>query len=65
MRWKATRKRPGESSRVCRRLFREGYFNSSPEVVARIEALGGTVVNSVPRYRSIRAELPLAPNSGW
>ena len=32
----------------------------TPEVLARIRALGGTVVNSAPRYRSIRAELPLA-----
>ncbi len=30
------------------------------EVLARIRELGGTVVNSVPRYRSVRAELPLA-----
>ena len=32
----------------------------TPEVLARIRALGGTVINSVPRYRSIRAELRLA-----
>ena len=29
-------------------------------VLARIRALGGTVVNSVPEYRAIRARLPLA-----
>ncbi len=29
-------------------------------VLARIQALGGTVVNSVPKYRAIRARLPLA-----
>ena len=32
----------------------------TPDVVTRIRALGGTVVNSVPRYRSIRARLPLS-----
>ena len=30
------------------------------EVLARIRELGGTVVNSVPRYQAIRARLPLA-----
>ena len=32
----------------------------TPAVLARIRDLGGAVVNSVPRYRSIRARLPLA-----
>ncbi len=32
----------------------------TPAVLARIRDLGGTIVNSVPRYRSIRARLPLA-----
>ena len=32
----------------------------TPEVLSRIRALGGVVVNSVPRYRSIRAQLPPA-----
>ena len=32
----------------------------TPEVLARIRDLGGTVINSVPRYRAIRARLPLA-----
>ncbi len=32
----------------------------TPAVLARIRALGGTVVNSVPRYQAIRARLPLA-----
>ena len=31
----------------------------SPEILARIGDLGGEVVNSVPRYRAIRARLPL------
>ena len=31
----------------------------TPEVLGRIRALGGTVINSVPRYRAIRARLPL------
>ncbi len=30
------------------------------EVLARIESLGGTVINSVVKYRAIRARLPLA-----
>ena len=32
----------------------------TPEVLARIRDLGGTVINSVGRYRAIRARLPLA-----
>ncbi len=32
----------------------------TPAVLARIRALGGTVVNSVPKYRTIRDRLPLA-----
>ena len=32
----------------------------TPEVLARIQSLGGTVINSVPRYRAIRARLPLS-----
>ena len=32
----------------------------TPAVLARIRALGGTVINSVPRYRAIRANLPTA-----
>ena len=31
----------------------------TPAVLARIQSLGGTVVNSVPKYRAIRARLPL------
>ena len=31
----------------------------TPAVLAHIRALGGTVINSVPKYRAIRAELPL------
>ena len=31
----------------------------TPEVLARIRVLGGTIVNSVPKYRAIRARLPL------
>ena len=31
----------------------------TPALLARIRALGGTVINSVPKYRAIRAELPL------
>ena len=32
----------------------------TPAVLARIRALGGTVINSLSRYRAIRARLPLA-----
>ena len=32
----------------------------TPVVLARIRTLGGTVINSVPKYRAIRAQLPLA-----
>ena len=32
----------------------------TPEVLSRIRDLGGIVVNSVPRYRTIRAQLPPA-----
>ena len=32
----------------------------TPAVLARIQSLGGTVVNSIPKYRAIRARLPLA-----
>ncbi|MCE2486811.1 MAG: hypothetical protein J4F42_14955 [Desulfurellaceae bacterium] len=32
----------------------------TPAVLERIQTLGGTVLNSVPKYRAIRARLPLA-----
>ena len=32
----------------------------TPVVLARIRTLGGTVIHSVPKYRAIRAQLPLA-----
>ena len=32
----------------------------TPAVLERIRALGGTVLNSVPKYRAIRARLPLS-----
>ena len=32
----------------------------TPAVLERIRALGGTVITSVPKYRAIRAQLPLA-----
>ena len=32
----------------------------TPMVLARIRELGGTVINSVPRYRAVRARLPLS-----
>ena len=33
--------------------------NVTAAVLARIRALGGTVINSVPKFRAIRAQLPL------
>ena len=33
---------------------------STSLVLARIRSLGGTVINSVPKYRAIRARLPLS-----
>ena len=32
----------------------------TPVVLARIRSLGGTVINSVPKFRAIRAQLPLS-----
>ena len=32
----------------------------TPAVLARIQSLGGTVLNSLPKYRAIRAHLPLS-----
>ena len=32
----------------------------TPAVLARIRSLGGTVINSVPKFRAIRAQLPLS-----
>ena len=32
--------------------------NVTPDVLSRIRALGGIVLNSVPKYRAIRAQLP-------
>ncbi len=32
----------------------------TPAVLERIQTLGGTVLNSVPKYRAIRARLPLS-----
>ena len=32
----------------------------TPEVLSRIRSLGGAVINSVPKYRAIRARLPIA-----
>lgn len=41
------------------RLLVDIRADVTPAVLARIRELGGTVVNSVPRYRAIRALLPL------
>ena len=43
---------------VDERVLVDIQADVTPEVLARIPRLGGTVVNSVPRYRAIRAQLP-------
>ena len=65
----ARRKPEEETGRDARRLTAETNTpeglvtvdiraDVTPEVLTRIRSLGGIVVNSVPRYRSIRAHLP-------
>ena len=49
-----------EAGAMDERVLVDIRADVTPEVLARIRELGGTVVNSVPRYRSVRAELPLA-----
>ncbi len=49
-----------ERTTVDERVMVDIQADVTPQVLARIRALGGRVINSVPRYRSIRAELPLA-----
>ena len=54
--WQEAQGRPGADRKVTVDIRAE----VTPEVLERIRELGGTVVNSVERYRSIRAELPLS-----
>ena len=59
----ATTAEPGgrqATSATDERVLVDIRADVTAEVLARIRELGGTVVNSVPRYRSVRAELPLA-----
>ncbi len=51
----AARDTGGEDDRVLADIRAE----VTAEVLARIRELGGSVVNSVPRYRAIRARLPI------
>ena len=48
-----------EAGAMDERVMVDIQADVTPEVLARIRELGGTVVNSVPKYRAIRAQLPL------
>ena len=54
--WRRVRDQPGADERVTVDI----RADVTPAVLARIRALGGTVINSVARYRAIRAQLPLS-----
>ena len=54
--WQKAQGRPGADRMVTIDLRAE----VTPEVLERIRELGGTVLNSVERYRAIRAEMPLS-----
>ena len=54
--WRTLRGQPVADERVTVDI----RADVTPEVLARIRALGGTVINSVARYRAIRAQLPLS-----
>ena len=49
---------PGAAPAAGRRVLVDIRADVTPAVLDRIRDLGGTVVNSVPRYRSVRARLP-------
>ena len=51
---------PDEGRAADDRVLVDIRADVTAEVLARIRRLGGTVINSVPRYRAIRAQLPLA-----
>ena len=51
---------PGAVAPPAPRVLVDIRADVTPAVLARIRDLGGAVVNSVPRYRAIRARLPLA-----
>ena len=54
--WRRVRDQLGADERVTVDI----RADVTPAVLARIRALGGTVINSVARYRAIRAQLPLS-----
>ena len=54
--WQKAQGRPGADRMVTVDLRAE----VTPKVLERIRELGGTVLNSVERYRAIRAQLPLS-----
>ena len=49
-----------EAGAMDERVMVDIRADVTPAVLRRIRALGGTVINNVPKYRAIRAELPLA-----
>ena len=51
---------PGDTPLEPERVLVDIRADVGPAVLARIRELGGAVVDSVPRYGAIRAELPLA-----
>ena len=55
-----TRAAPGAAEPRGARVLVDIRADVTPVLLARIRDLGGAVVNSVPRYRAIRARLPLA-----
>ena len=54
--WRTGRGQPAADERVKVDI----RADVTPAVLARIRDLGGTVLNSVPQYRAIRARLPLS-----
>ena len=56
----ARRQATGEDNTAAALVTVDIRADVTPAVLERIRALGGTVVNSVPKYRAIRARLPLA-----
>ena len=56
----STRPRAADPDAEPERVTVDIRADVTPAVLRRIRTLGGTVIDSVPKYRAIRAELPLA-----
>ena len=52
--------RPADLQRGAYGVLVDLRADVGPELIQAIEELGGRVVHSIPRYRSVRAEVPLA-----